>query len=149
MDTGAELQVKVGILEKEQEHQQKYLDRIDITIQKLEEISANTVKIIALHEQKLDLHTNTDDQIQDQIDALDAKIIKNELTTSNTFTIIDMKLDSFEKKIDSISTDVNSLKKDLDKRISVLEKYFWLISIIGSILFFGIQNIDKIKNLFQ
>ena len=60
-----------------------------------------------------------------------------------------MKLDSFEKKIDSISTDVNSLKKDLDKRISVLEKFFWLISIIGSILFFGIQNIEKIKNLFQ
>jgi len=149
MDSAAELQVKVGILEKEQEHQQKYLDRIDIAIEKLEEISANTVKIIALHEQKLDLHTTTDNQIQTQIDDLDAKIIKNELTTSNTFTTIDIKLDNFEKKIDCISTDVNSLKTDLEKRISNLEKYLWLISSICGGLYLILYNIDKIKLFFQ
>jgi chromosome segregation ATPase len=149
MDSAAELQVKVGILQKEQEHQQKYLDRIDIAIEKLEEISANTVKIIALHEQKLDLHTTTDNQIQTQIDDLDAKIIKNELTTSNTFTTIDIKLDNFEKKIDCISTDVNSLKTDLEKRISNLEKYLWLISSICGGLYLILYNIDKIKLFFQ
>lgn len=149
MESSAELQVKIGILEKEQEHQQKYVDKIDIAIQKLEEISANTVKIIALHEQKLDLQTQTDDNLQNQVDQIKTEFTNHEKNTSNAFTGINLKLDNFETKIDSMAGEVNELKTKTEKTVSTLERYFWLFSTVGSITYFIISNFDKIKIFFQ
>lgn len=149
MESSAELQIKVGIIEKEQEHQQKYLDKIDIAIEKLEEISANTVKIIALHEQKLDLQTQTDNNLQNQVNQIKTQFTDHEKNTSNAFTTINLKLDNFETKIDSMAGEVNELKTKTEKTVSTLERYFWLFSSVGSIAYFIISNFDKIKLFFQ
>lgn len=148
MESSAELQVKVGIIEKEQEHQQKYLDKIDIAIEKLEEISANTVKIIALHEQKLDLQTQTDNNLQNQIDQIKTEFTNHERSTSNAFTTINMKLDNFDTKIDSIAGEVNELKTKTEKTMSTLERYFWSCSTVGTVVYLIIINFEKIKLFF-
>jgi len=149
MESSAELQVKVGIIQKEQEHQQKYLDKIDIAIEKLEEISANTVKIIALHEQKLDLQTEKDNILQNQVNQIKTQFTDHEKNTSNAFITINLKLDNFETKIDSMAGEVNELKTKTEKTVSTLERYFWLFSSVGSIAYFIISNFDKIKLFFQ
>lgn len=123
MDSSTELKLKVGILQKEQEHQQKYLDKIDIAIEKLEEISANTVKIIALHEQKMNLQEKVDNDLQEEIDTMSKE---------------------FQADYDELSKKINNL----DKRTSTIEKYFWLASVVVFFIYTVVSNFDKIKMIF-
>lgn len=123
MDSSTELKLKIGIIEKEQQHQQKYLDKIDIAIEKLEEISANTVKIIALHEQKMNLQEKVGDDIQQEIHTMSKEL---------------------QSEYDELSKKINNL----DKRTSTVEKYFWLASVVVFFLYIVVSNFDKIKMIF-
>jgi len=123
VDSSTELKLKIGIIEKEQQHQQKYLDKIDIAIEKLEEISANTVKIIALHEQKMNLQEKVGDDIQQEIHTMSKEL---------------------QSEYDELSKKINNL----DKRTSTVEKYFWLASVVVFFLYIVVSNFDKIKMIF-
>lgn len=146
MEPSTGLQVKLGVIEKEQQHQQKYLDKIDIAIEKLEEISANTVKIMALHEQKLDLQYKTDRDLQNQIDTISNQFTNHQKNTATSIASINIKLDNIQSKNDSMAIDIATLKEKTEKTMSTLERYFWLFSIVVSSISVIVLNYDKVKS---
>jgi len=95
-------------LEKDMAKVGMLVDRLDITIDKLGEVSNNISKLIVIHETKLDYHAKQNLDILNEL-----KIFKD------------------------ISTDEHL---SLDKRISVMEKWMWLI-VGGSIVSGFIINI--------
>ena len=130
------------------------VDRLDIAIDKLAEVSSNVSLLLAVHEQKLNAHDFTTKQtteliekrrieMEDKLQTLHARISSGE---KDIHTIIDVQYDEILTEIKELRIGSIDLHNALNKRISFVEKWVWTIfGSVTSILFIFelITNIAK------
>ena len=130
----AELETKVKLLEKEIHDRNGVLQRLDIAIEKLTDVSNSINRMLAVHEEKI---ARQEEAIFDAEGLIETRRI--ELTvkiddlhsriTTNTKEIMTAATAQHKEHTD----DIQKLRNDLTARVGVLEKWRWLI-IGGSIV---------------
>lgn len=148
-----ELELQVCSLEKDVENSEKHCSeisqKITASIEKLQEVNVNVVRMITIHDLKHEQHDKTEEELKDSVKELHSRIttVNREmqdrlLAFENTLT----------EKIDELKTALTVVEpKKKFFSLSSLDKYAYLIigglAVIGWILM-HLQSITKLFTLF-
>lgn len=136
------LKTDVEIIKRDIGAIQNFSNKIDEAIEKMAEVSNNISKMLIVHDQKLQNH----DQ---QIDGLKVSLSERKSDNEKQFELIhkrisDMKdenhaeREKYHKEILAALKEIAASQKDLDIRITVLEKWKWYVmggaAVIGFVL---------------
>lgn len=129
------LKLDVELLKKDVEQFDTLCDRITESIEKIQDVNQNLIKMISLHEQRLEQHEKAEDDIEDDI-----KDIHSRITTINReiHDRIDQVEHHITERIDALRSDLIKHKREdgFKFRISDIDKVKWFV--MGGILFAGI-----------
>lgn len=136
-DTIQSLAVEVEGIKKDIENANIIHSRLDTAIDKLTDVSTSIKQMLAVHEQKLSQSEKTEEilfeKVRERGEELD--IVYRDLQRD---------IAQVEKRL---LLEIKSLKSSLDTRVSLLEKWRWLI--IGGAIAIGFilaKNMPKIIN---
>jgi len=122
------------------------VDRFDIAIDKLVEVSATVSRLLAVHETKITaqeaLTKNTSDLVEkrrveteDKVQQLHARISSGEKALAEK---IDQQYDDIIEELKEMRTESTEQHKSLSTRITAMEKWQWIIVggaiVIGTLL---------------
>ena len=135
----SDLKLKVGLIEKDVEIVDRSVDKITLSIEKIQELNNNIFRMITLHESKHDEHEKKEINLQRDIKDLHERIDTLEAHISSR--IDDLRSDLLlHKKGDKLS--VQTIMQEV-------EKWKWMI--LGGILVGGflLGKLDILANLFS
>lgn len=119
--------------------------RMDITIEKLTEVSANVSKILAVQTEKVEQTIKTQDRLADAIEKRRAEVNKD-------FEVIYTKMSSDK---DKIFDEIKMLREEQQKqheainsKMSNIEKMMWLYMGGFSVIVFIISQLPNIFKIF-
>lgn len=132
------LKIDVEILKRDMHQLNGLFSRLDVTIEKLGEVSTNLTKMIAVHENRLEQQENADKKNHDMIQLLFEKVEERRRETEST-------KEDFRKEItklhDDILREIKELKHNQNdyyeksgRRIGALEKWKWMVMGAGVLL---------------
>lgn len=148
------LKLTVGLLQRDFQNTEKLCDKLSESIEKMQEVNANLVKLISLHEQKHQIHTQTEIELKE-----DVKDLHSRITTVNRD--LQERMDQMElhieRKIDVLREDLREKveekkeDKNLIGSIKEIDKYKWMI--LGAATGFGWVisnvNLNTLASLFK
>ena len=128
-----DIKLQVGLLNRDIEHTNLLCDKLSESIEKIQEMNMNLIKMIALHENKHEQHEKAEDDLKQ-----DYKELHSRITTINReiHDRIDQVEHHITERIDALRSDlVNHKAEDNDKdndkvgdRITEIEKWKWMIA---------------------
>lgn len=130
------LKLEIGLLKKDNQQLTTITNKLSDSIEKIQEMNSNLLRMIALHEQKHESHLRTEDSLKDDVKELHSRV------TTVTRELHD-KMDQTEKhlsdKIDSLRRELIT-HKETDKAkpkeiLAKIENYKYLI--LGAVLAAG------------
>jgi DNA repair exonuclease SbcCD ATPase subunit len=142
-----DLKLEIGLLKKDNELLTTITNKLSDSIDKIQELNGNLLRMISLHDQKHDIHTKTENELKDDIKELHSRI------TTVTRELHD-KIDSTEKhlgdKIDALRNELknhegndetkNNLK--INEILSRIENYKYLILGVAIATGFALGHIN-------
>ena len=138
-----EIRLQLGLLKKDNEMVVNITNKFSESIDKIQEMNSNLLRMIALHDQKHDSHNKTENELKEDIKELHSRI-----TTVNRE--IHERIDEVERhisgRIDELRSDlIKHAKTDptrLSNALAEIDKYKWMI--LGGALALGwlIGNVD-------
>ncbi len=111
------------------------VDRLDVTIEKLTEVSSTVSQLLAVQGNRLEFQEKVQEKLQDMVE-------KRRLETENYVKDLYTKIDKVEKdlqtdmdenkdkvlaKIEQLRTEGQQQHKDMEKRMVRMEKWMWTI----------------------
>lgn len=133
------------------------VDRLDVTIEKLTEVSSTVSQLLAVQGNRLEFQEKVAEKLQDLVE-------KRRTETENYVKDLHVKIDTVEKDlkgdIRETHTDILSkisemqasgtkqhqdISDKMSERISRLEKWMWTIAGAGTVAWFVISQIDISK----
>lgn len=125
------LKIDVEILKRDMHQLNGLFSRLDVTIEKLGEVSTNLTKMIAVHENRLEQQEDADKKNHDMIQLLFEKVEerrKETETTKEDFRKDITKLhDDILKEIKELKQNQNEYYERSGRRIGALEKWKWMV----------------------
>ena len=112
-----DIKVQLEGLKKDVENVHNINNRLDTAIDKLTDVSTSIKSMLAVHEEKLQRQEQVDEVIFDKI-----RERGNEI--DNVYRDLQKEIAGVEKRL---LVEIKSLKLDIGNRVSMLEKYKWLI----------------------
>jgi len=112
-----DIKVQLEGLKKDVENVHNINNRLDTAIDKLTDVSTSIKSMLAVHEEKLQRQEQIDEVIFDKI-----RERGNEI--DNVYRDLQKEIAGVEKRL---LVEIKSLKIDIGNRVSMLEKYKWLI----------------------
>lgn len=122
------------------------VDRLDVTIEKLTEVSSTVSQLLAVQGNRLEFQEKIQEKLQELVE-------KRRLETESYVKDLYSKIDTVEKdlqadmedtkdkvldKIEQLRTEALQQHKDMEKRLTRLEKWMWTVvggsAVIGFIL---------------
>jgi chromosome segregation ATPase len=138
-----EVELKVGLLEKDVQQTDRLCEKLSESITKIQELNVNIMQMISLHEQRHEQHEKAEQELKEDIKELHSRI-----TTVNRE--IHERIDEVERhisgRIDELRSDlIKHAKTDptrLSNALAEIDKYKWMI--LGGALALGwlIGNVD-------
>lgn len=159
-----ELEAKVTVLEHDVARMGQLFSKLDITIEKITDISNCINKMLAVHEQQIKQNiVDTEDvfhlvekrriEMDDNIKELHSRITtgNREMTKemSDAFAAVMGSIAKLEEKMDRRETALLDTKADMDRRIVSLEKRQWFIMGGAAVIGFLAGNMDLLVKLFS
>jgi chromosome segregation ATPase len=143
----SDLKLEIGLLKKDNEQLVTVTNKLSDTIEKIQEMNGNLVRMLALHDQKHENHVKIENDLKDDIKDLHSRIttVTRELYEKVSFT---------EKhlgdKIDNLRSELknhqeNDEKEKSNKLAGVLkeiDKYKWMILGAAAAIGWIIGNIN-------
>ena len=134
------IQNDVNSLQKDMTQVNTIVDKLDITIEKLADVSSNVSRLLAVHEQRLENQERAGSPLANLIEK-NKEHIDTELKNINT------KISSTEKElrgeIDDRHEDVMKKLAGLSKDLQTLQRWMWLVSGGGAVIGFILANFIK------
>ena len=112
-----DIKVQLEGLKKDVENVHNINNRLDTAIDKLTDVSTSIKSMLAVHQEKLQRQEQIDEVIFDKI-----RERGNEI--DNVYRDLQKEIAGVEKRL---LVEIKSLKLDIGNRVSMLEKYKWLI----------------------
>jgi len=148
-----DVEMKVGLLQKDVQQSEKLCEKLSESISKLQEVNANILRMITIHEHRHEQHERADTEVKDDIKELHSRI-----TTVNRE--IHERIDEVERhiseRIDALRSDLIQHKKEeggnmVGDTLKEIDKYKWMILgaaiAIGWII--GNVNLGVLGTLFK
>ena len=148
-----DVEMKVGLLEKDVQQTDRLCEKLSESINKLQEVNANILRMITIHEHRHEQHERAESEVKDDIKELHSRI-----TTVNRE--IHERIDEVERhiseRIDALRSDLIQHKKEeggnvVGDTLKEIDKYKWMILgaaiAIGWII--GNVNLGVLGTLFK
>jgi chromosome segregation ATPase len=148
-----DVEMKVGLLERDVQQSEKLCEKLSESISKLQEVNANILRMITIHEHRHEQHERAEIDLKDDIKELHSRI-----TTVNRE--IHERIDEVERhiseRIDALRSDLIQHKKEeggnvVGDTLKEIDKYKWMILgaaiAIGWII--GNVNLGVLGTLFK
>jgi|SRR6056300_444601 predicted RNase H-like nuclease (RuvC/YqgF family) len=135
-----DLKVQIEGVKKDVENVNNLNSRLDTAIEKLTDVSTSIKSMLAVHEEKI--------QRQEQIDEIIFEKLKERAGEIDTVhRELSKEIQQVEKKL---LLEIRQMKLDLGARVSIIEKYRWLIMggalVIGWILSTNFKTIIEMMS---
>jgi len=147
------VEMKVGLLERDVQQTDRLCEKLSESISKLQEVNANILRMITIHEHRHEQHERAETEVKDDIKELHSRI-----TTVNRE--IHERIDEVERhiseRIDALRSDLIQHKKEengnmVGDTLKEIDKYKWMILgaaiAIGWII--GNVNLGVLGTLFK
>jgi chromosome segregation ATPase len=124
-----DIKLQVGLLNRDIQHTNLLCDKLSESIEKIQEMNMNLIKMIALHENKHEQHEKAEDDLKQ-----DYKELHSRITTINReiHDRIDQVEHHITERIDALRSDLISHKAEdkskIGDRITEIEKWKWMIA---------------------
>ena len=135
-----DIDLKVGLLGKDVEQTDRLCSKLSESIEKLQEVNVNIMRMITLHEQRHEQHEKVEKEVKDDIKDLHDRIDQVERHIS--------------ERIDALRTDLMAHRKEdnvIGNTLKEIDKYKWMILgaaiAIGWII--GNVNLGVLGTLFK
>ena len=148
-----DVEMKVGLLERDVQQTDRLCEKLSESISKLQEVNANILRMITIHEHRHEQHERAEIELKDDIKELHSRI-----TTVNRE--IHERIDEVERhiseRIDALRSDLIQHKKEengnmVGDTLKEIDKYKWMILgaaiAIGWII--GNVNLGVLGTLFK
>ena len=122
-DSNVDIQVQLEGLRKDVENVNNIQTKIDTAIEKMTDVSTSIKSMLAVHEEKLTKQEQIDEVIFD-------KLRERASDINNVYNELHKNITQVERRL---LLEIKSLRQDIGGRVSMLEKWKWLI-IGGSIV---------------
>jgi chromosome segregation ATPase len=149
------LETDMAIIKRDVTQFNILFQKLDITIEKLGDVSNNISKLLAVHEERIDVLQHVDKDIERKLDVKSQEI--KDLSTkvdsmnmylaselSNTETKIKEEIHSIKKLIEDRHEDHDTSLEEISNKVHHIEKWKW--AIVGFAIAGG-SIADKIPNL--
>ena len=148
-----DVEMKVGLLQRDVQQSEKLCEKLSESISKLQEVNANILRMITIHEHRHEQHEKAEIELKDDIKELHSRI-----TTVNRE--IHERIDEVERhiseRIDALRSDLIQHKKEengnmVGDTLKEIDKYKWMILgaaiAVGWII--GNVNLGVLGTLFK
>lgn len=144
------LESEVNSLQKDMAQIGVLVDRLDVTIEKLTEVSTTVSRLLAVQENRLENQEKIADKLQNSFEThksettQSVKEIYERIKTVEDDLLKDMddNQDKIIKRIDELSKEGTKQHNELSDRISKLERWMWLLVGGGIVVAYILQNIN-------
>lgn len=152
-----ELKLDVGLLKRDINQTNKLLEKLSISIDKIQELNVNVLQMLSLHEEKLDQNEKNRGNVKNDIKELHSRVTTVSREVHERIDQVPNQITSVHERIDQIESAINvrldTLRKDLldhkkvdkgrwTKTISEVEKYKWLVLGIAVTAAFFLGKLD-------
>ena len=131
-----DLKLDIGLLTKDVEQTNRLCEKLSESIEKLQEVNVNILRMITLHEQRHDQHEKSENEMKDDIKELHSRITT---VTRELHERIDQVEHHITSRIDDLRSDLLNHKKEDKKTIltelSEIERWKWII--LGAVMSSG------------
>jgi chromosome segregation ATPase len=131
-----DLKLDIGLLTKDVEQTNRLCEKLSESIEKLQEVNVNILRMITLHEQRHDQHEKSENEMKEDIKELHSRITT---VTRELHERIDQVEHHITSRIDDLRSDLLNHKKEDKKTIltelSEIERWKWLI--LGAVMSSG------------
>ena len=131
-----DLKLDIGLLTKDVEQTNRLCEKLSESIEKLQEVNVNILRMITLHEQRHDQHEKSENEMKDDIKELHSRITT---VTRELHERIDQVEHHITSRIDDLRSDLLNHKKEDKKTIitelSEVERWKWII--LGAVMSSG------------
>ena len=123
------IEVRVAVLEKELSQVTGLFDRLDLTIDKLTDVSNSINRLLAIHETKINSQEDAQRDIYHELEL-------RRRETDNVYSFI-------KKEIHETEIRICAEIESLSKRTSIIEKWRWLIVGGAAVIGFAVSLFAK------
>jgi chromosome segregation ATPase len=131
-----DLKLDIGLLTKDVEQTNRLCEKLSESIEKLQEVNVNILRMITLHEQRHDQHEKSENEMKEDIKELHSRITT---VTRELHERIDQVEHHITSRIDDLRSDLLNHKKEDKKTIltelSEIERWKWII--LGAVMSSG------------
>ena len=135
-----DVELKIGLLGKDVEQTDRLCEKLSESIEKLQEVNVNIMRMITLHEQRHEQHEKVEKEVKDDIKDLHDRIDQVERHIS--------------ERIDALRNDLMAHRKEdnvIGNTLKEIDKYKWMILgaaiAVGWII--GNVNLGVLGTLFK
>lgn len=115
--------IEIELLKKDVSMISKLCEKMDITIDKLQQVASDISRIVSLQEQKMMVQEKINDEVEKALDRQQKDHVK-EIKELN---------DKIDRTENTILDELQKVREDLSKKIGVIEA--WRYTVMGAIAF--------------
>ena len=132
----AEESVKIAVLEQKLTDFAGIVQKLDNAIEKISEVNANLMRMLAVHEEKIKQCNDTDDLIVRMIDSMKQSNVDEHNQVKKVINdIVNIKISSLEDKISKLPSEINETYiTDLEKKVDDASRIKWITIGCGALL---------------
>jgi len=146
----SDVKLKVGLLTKDVEQVNSFCEKISESIDKIQEMNGNMIRMITLHEQRHEQHEKAETELKEDIKELHSRI-----TTVNReiHDRIDQVEHHISSRIDALRSDLANHKKqdkgEFGARLAKVEQWQWMAAGAIAIVSWLLGHSDFIGKLLK
>jgi chromosome segregation ATPase len=124
------LKLEIGLMKKDNQQLTTITNKLSDSIDKIQEMNSNLLRMISLHDQKHESHTRTENELKEDIKELHSRITT---TTRELHERIDEVEKHISSKIDSLRIELKQHEQNdnrgggISELIKEIDKYKWMI----------------------
>lgn len=151
----SELKLKVGLLEKDIQVESSISEKLSESIEKIQEMSLNLVKLISYHEEKHQNHEKTEKELKDDIRELYSRLAS---VSREIHERVDQLEHHIASRIDALRTSLEHNKKidcdgdhdtELEKKVETINQWRWQIMGAIAVISWLIGQTDILGKLLK
>ena len=150
------IKLDIGLLKRDANQIGVLHQKLDKTVDKLQELTSTISSMLPLHEERLKRQEITDDDLEKKIDRRKSEMLAEIKTLHHRIDghkeEFSIRLDGIEERImeriEELRLDNAREREYLEQRLNKIERYRWIaVGIILTLVFF-VKNLNPLKTLF-
>ena len=147
------LELKIGLLEKDVQQTDRLCEKLSESIEKIQEMNDNMIRMLTIHEQRHEQHEKAEDNLQEDIKELHSRITTISREIHDRIDQVEVRI---TERLDNIRAELIRLKQEdggnkVSDTLKEIDKYKWMI--LGAAIslgwIIGNVNLGVLGTLFK